>query len=107
MKKNILILIFALLSSTTARAQLSGQFVGSVTDPSGSAVPEAKVTVIEVATGFSRSVVAGVEGFYSVPSLRPAVYKITVEAPGFHTSAQDGITLEADQSATVNFKLVL
>jgi len=108
MKKSILLLSIALLGwSPAARAQLSGQFVGAVTDPSGSAVPEAKITVIEMATGFSRSVTAGAEGFYSVPSLRPAVYKITVEAPGFRTSAQEGITLEADQSATVNFKLIL
>ncbi len=109
MRKSILLLSIALLLgwSPAARAQLSGQFVGAVTDPSGSAVPEAKITVIELATGFSRSVTAGAEGFYSVPSLRPAVYKITVEAPGFRTSAQEGITLEADQSATVNFKLIL
>src|SRR5437899_3895883 len=109
MRKSILLLSIALWLgwSPAARAQLSGQFVGAVTDPSGSAVPEAKITVIEMATGFSRSVTAGAEGFYSVPSLRPAVYKITVAAPGFRTSAQEGITLEADQSATVNFKLIL
>ena len=63
--------------------------------------------MIEAGTGFSRSVNTGAEGFYTVPALRPAVYKITVEAPGFRTSIENGVTLEAEQSATVNFTLTL
>ena len=103
-------LSYALLSLAlcgAAKGQLTGEFVGTVTDPSGSAVAGAKVTVTETATQFSRSVQTGVEGFYSAPSLRPALYRISVEAPGFRTVMQDGVTLAADQKQTVNFTLEL
>src|SRR5262249_47561837 len=80
---------------------------GTVSDPSGAPVPGAKVTVTETATGLSRSTVTGAEGFYTLPALRPALYRTTVEAAGFHTAALAEIRLEADQKATPNFKLEL
>ena len=89
--------------SSAADAQGLAQLVGSVNDPSGSVVPGANVTVTEVATGLARSVVTGAEGFYSVPSLRPTDYKVTVEANGFRAITQ-GVKLEADQAATVKFQ---
>ncbi len=88
-----------------AQAQGLGQFVGTVTDPSGSAVPAAKITAIEVGTGFARSVTANSEGYYVIPSLRPSVYNLAVEAQGFRSYHQERVTLLADQKATVNVKL--
>ena len=90
-----------------ANAQGLAQLVGSVTDPSGSPVPGASLTVTEVATGQSRSVMTGSEGYYAVPSLRPTLYKVTLEAAGFRAMKSEGITLVADQDATINFKLQL
>jgi hypothetical protein len=87
------------------QAQGLGEFVGTVTDPSGAVIAGAKVTATEAATGFSRSVTTSGEGFYAIPSLRPADYNLTVEAAGFHTYSQKGIPLAADQSAAVNVKL--
>ena len=101
------VLFTLLLGCPILKAQLTGQIVGSLTDPSGSAVAGAKVTVIESETGLSRSVLSGNEGFYSVPSLRPAGYRITVETPGFRSMSQEGVTLQADQKLTVNFMLEL
>jgi hypothetical protein len=106
-KKTCLFFFVLLVWASTARAQVTGQFAGAVTDPTGSAVPGAKITVTEVATGFTRSVTTGSEGFYTIPSLRPTVYRITVSAAGFSSLMQDGVTLAADQRATVNFKLEL
>ena len=91
--------------SAPLRAQGVGEFVGTVTDPSGAVIAGAKVTVTEAGTGFARSVVTGAEGFFTVPSLRPSDYNLRVEAAGFRTYSQTGVTLAADQSATVNVKL--
>ena len=71
--------------SSAMRAQSSGEFVGTVTDPSGAPVAGARVITTETATGLQRTTVTSAEGFYTVPSLRPASYKISVEAPGFRT----------------------
>src|SRR5947208_13161801 len=100
--------IFCLtVCATLAHAQGLGEFVGTVTDPSGAVVTGAKVTVTEAGTGFSRSVVTSSEGFYTIPSLRPANYNLNVQATGFRNFSQTGLRLEADQSATVNVKLDL
>ena len=96
-----------LLSAIPACGQGLGEFVGTVTDPSGGAVPAAKVTVTEAGTGFARSTTTGAEGYYAIPSLRPAVYNLLVEMPGFRAFKQTGITLKADQTETVNVKLEL
>jgi hypothetical protein len=58
-------------------------------------------------TGFSRTATADTDGLYVLPSLEPATYIISVDAPGFSTSKQNGIVLLADQTLTVNIGLKL
>src|SRR5258705_8244738 len=105
MKRAVLLLCAAICCLPVAYSQNSSEFNGTVTDPSGAPVPGAKVTVTETATGLSRSTVSSSEGFYTIPALRPSLYRTTVEASGFHTSSLENIRLEADQKATVNIKL--
>jgi len=100
------ILCFAAMSAALYGQGL-GEFVGTVSDPSGAVVTGARVTATEAGTGFSRSVVTSSEGFYTIPSLRPSNYNLTVQAAGFRNYSQTGIRLEADQSATINVKLDL
>src|SRR5947209_5267595 len=92
---------------TLLQAQGLGEFVGTVTDPSGAVISVAKVTATEVGTGVSRAVNTNADGFYTIPSLRPADYNVSVEAQGFRSYTQTGVTLRADQSATVNVRLDL
>jgi hypothetical protein len=80
---------------------------GTVTDPSGSVVPSAKVTATQVGTGLARTVSTDTGGNYLIPQLAPAEYMLTVEAQGFSSYNQKGITLLADQSVTDNVTLHL
>ncbi|MCU1261029.1 MAG: TonB-dependent receptor plug [Bryobacterales bacterium] len=86
-------------------AQSTSAIQGAVTDASGSAVAGAKVTVTETATALIREVNTGPDGLYSVQSLRPTTYKVSVTATGFRTFTQDNVTLQSDQQAIVNFRL--
>jgi hypothetical protein len=88
--------------SGTAYAQGFGSIVGNVTDPSGSVIVNARVTVTERGTGFARTAVTDAEGHYVLTSLRPAQYDLSIEAAGFRTFSQKGLTLLADQALTVN-----
>src|SRR5579863_8217717 len=85
---------------STAAAQALGVITGAVTDPSGAAVPRARVTATETGTGFERSITTDDSGRFTVPSLRPTEYSLTVEASGFAKYAQKSVTLVADQTAT-------
>jgi len=108
MKKNVLLVLFALLFTPLfAHAQGFGSIAGRVTDPSGAAVASAKVIATQEGTAFSRTAVSDTEGLYVIPSLRPATYILTVEAAGFNISKENGINLLADQTLTVNFGLRL
>src|SRR2546423_5003535 len=108
MKKNALIVLFALLFAPLfLHAQGLGSIVGRVTDPAGAPVAGAQVTATQVGTGFSRNAMTDTEGLYVIPSLQPATYSLAVEAKGFSISKESGITLLADQTLNVNMSLKL
>jgi hypothetical protein len=79
MKRAMLLLAAVPAVATFLPAQGLGEFVGTVADPSGAVIAGAKVTATEVGTGFARSVNTSVEGFYTIQSLRPSNYTLTVE----------------------------
>jgi outer membrane receptor protein involved in Fe transport len=66
----------------------TGQIVGTVTDPSGATVANAKVTVRSVTTGSERSQQTNAEGSFTISNLQPEDYDVSVEAPGFSTLRQ-------------------
>lgn len=107
MQRVVGFLAFLTTFSALACAQGFSTLLGTVTDPTGAVVPTAKVTATQEGTGAGRSVATNDQGYYIIPSLQPSNYTLRVEAPGFKTYSQKGITLLADQSATVNVSLTL
>jgi hypothetical protein len=94
-----------LLFAVTAHGQGLGTIVGTVTDSSGGVIPSATVKVIQTGTGLERSVATNGQGYFVVPSLPPSQYELQVTAPGFQIYFQKNITLQADQSLTINASL--
>ena len=92
----------------SAMAQVqNGQFSGTVTDPSGAAVADAKVTVTDQGTNLSVTTTSNGAGLYTVKELPVGTYKINVEAQGFKTFSDAGVVLNAGQIAKVDAKLQL
>jgi hypothetical protein len=92
----------------TAMAQIqNGQFAGTVTDPSGAAVANAKITIANAATGLSVTATSNATGGFQVSELPPGTYKITIEAAGFKTFSDVGVTLNAGSTARVEAKMTL
>src|ERR1700733_14465771 len=100
----LLISIALLLSPVFSHAQGLGSIVGPVRDSTGAAVASAKVTATQTATGLSREAISNADGYFVLSSLSPTDYSLTIEAQGFRGERQ-AVTLLADQSLTVNFKL--
>ena len=108
MKKLLFLLIsLALLAGVAAAQVQNGQFTGTVLDPSGAAIPNAKVTVTNAATNLSVTTTTNQTGSYVARELPPGAYKMTAEAPGFRTAANSGVTLNAGTIARVDFKMEL
>src|SRR6266403_258784 len=96
-------LALTVLVSIQAHAQVAGATLsGTATDASGAAVPNAKVSITNSATGVVREVTTDSAGFYSAPNLLPGVYDITVAATGFSSAVQTGLTLTVGASKSLN-----
>lgn len=85
----------------------TAQLGGRITDSTSAVLPGAVVTVTNVATGFSRDVVANEQGFFAVPFLPPGTYSITVRATGFTPVTREGVMLSVDETERVDFELRL
>ena len=86
--------VLIVLCSSIAFAQRDlGTITGTITDPQGAAVPGAKVTITEDATGLSYIVETSGSGEYVRPALKPGTYTVTAEAPGFRRVAQRNIVV--------------
>jgi len=81
--------------------------VGTITDPTGAAVPNAKITVTSTETGLARQVTSTTDGQYVISDLNVGKYNVAVEAPGFKKVEQDGIALNVDDRKRFDFKLVV
>ena len=86
------------------RSQTS-QFTGQVSDQSGAVVSGASVQVANEATGVVQSSVSNQDGYYTIGSLIPGNYKISVSAQGFKTAIRSGIKLDIAQIGRVDFAL--
>ena len=101
-------LLLTLLLGANAYAQNSrGSITGQVTDPNGSVLPNASVTVTSNDTGAVTHVSTTAAGFYTAPGLLPGAYNVTVDAQGFKTSVRTGIQLQTQENATVNIRLAI
>ena len=97
---------FLFAFSLTAVAQSDrGAIVGTVRDPDGAIVVEAKVTVTNLESNEAREVKTTSEGNYTVPELKAAPYKITVEAQGFKTATIDKVQVAVQVTRRADFKL--
>src|SRR3954468_3012549 len=82
-----------------------GAIRGAVTDPSGSTVPNAAVTIVDLATNARLSVKTNAGGEYEAGSLRSGDYQITISAPGFAPVEIRQVTLRAGSSTRADAKL--
>ena len=84
-------LLLALFSAYKLPAQVVGASVfGTVTDESGSPVPQANVTVKNAETGTQRKLLTDDSGRYAAPSISIGRYEILAEKQGFATQVKSG-----------------
>jgi hypothetical protein len=80
---------------------------GTVTDGSGSLIPNAAVKAVNRATNAATATKSQKDGFYQVPFLEPGVYDIEFTAVGFQTLKRAGITLEVSQQLNLPIQMTL
>src|SRR5580700_1305110 len=98
-------LLLVLSPPRSLAQEFRATLTGTVTDPTGAAVPKAKVTATNVDTGSDYTDTTTGAGVYYIPYVVPGTYKVKVEADGFKTAIQDNVLLLAGKYTGQNFKL--
>jgi hypothetical protein len=86
-------------------AQATATINGRVVDPADAVVPNAGVTVTNLATGVARESTTNAEGLYSVPALTPGNYSVKVKVQGFDTADRENVELLTGSTLSVDFKM--
>jgi hypothetical protein len=101
-----ILLITALTTAIALAQQNTATILGTVTVPSGSSIGNAKVTVTDEQTQFTRTVESDASVNYLMPLLPIGVnYRISIEAPGFKSSVRSGIALQLNQNARFDVRM--
>jgi Carboxypeptidase regulatory-like domain len=97
--------ICALIATPAAWGQASTSLRGTITDPTGAAIPSANVRLINADTNLARTSTSDAQGNYVFPEVQPGNYSLAVEVPGFAKYQQSGIQLLVNLPATINVKM--
>ena len=100
-------LFLTLLSAALAFAQDRGTIRGTVSDPTGAAVPAAKVTIRNIDTGLTQSVTTGTDGLYALPYLPAGNYSVTTEKAGFRKAEATAIRVNVATVISVDIALTV
>jgi hypothetical protein len=95
---------FAALCCSGMFAQDSG-IQGVVTDATKAVIPNARVTVLNLATGVSREATTNAAGLFLLPLLEPGSYQVQVSSTGFALQKVNELKLETGQTARLDFEL--
>lgn len=100
------LLTFVSLASVSAQTTYA-TITGSVRDPSGAAVPDAKITAINAETAVATTTTSNKEGVYTVAQLREGPYVVTVQADGFSEAVATDVILVARDIRRLDISLVV
>ena len=98
-------LLFGISDMRLAAQGTTGTILGTVTDASGGAVPEATVTLTNTGTNATQTVTSDAQGRYRVPDLPVGQYQIETRKNGFAAVVHTGITLDPGANVVVDFAL--
>ncbi len=97
-----------LLTGPSAAAQVeTATLEGTVTDPQGAVIPQAQVTITNIATGAERNTATNTSGDFSIVGLVPGTYQLHVEHSGFKASDVKGIVLSVASRQTIPIHLAV
>ena len=99
-----LVFIF-LVSATTARAQISGSVVGTVSDTSGAILPQAKVVLTNLGTNVTLTTASSETGDFSFPLVPVGQYSISAEVNGFRKTEIPNLSVALGEATRIDIQL--
>ena len=103
----VILVLAGSAAQSAAQAPGTGAIAGVATDPSGAAVPNARITILDEGSRATRTSVTTTEGAFRSALLPPGNYSLTVEAHGFARQLLSSIRVQAGETSVVDIKLKL
>jgi hypothetical protein len=103
----LLLALILLLAPAVLASGPTGTITGTVTDPSGAVVRNARITVTNESTNAVREAETNDDGDFTVALLPPGRYRVTAENAGFRKSIFSDVVVNVDQTTRVDFSLVV
>lgn len=94
-----------LLAGSLFAQEFRATITGRVLDPSGAAVPNVAIRAVNAANNETSNATSDASGAYTIPFLRPGVYKLTATAQGFKVLNRESVTLQVSQIAGIDINL--
>jgi hypothetical protein len=98
-------IILVVTSAPLAAQAVNATVVGTVSDSSGAAVANAKVTITETNTNISHTTQTNESGNYVFPDLPPGTYRVTAELAGFKRASRAGIDVVVNTTSRIDLDL--
>src|ERR1700722_10183369 len=99
-------LLFA-ITAAVGSAQSTSLLRGTISDPTGALIGEARVTLTNAETGLSRQVITDQNGEYQFLQIVPGTYKLVAEKPGFSISTRTDVKLLVNTPTTLDLRMEL
>src|SRR5437868_5128065 len=90
------------LPSLVAQTAATGALTGTVTDSTGSVVPNALVTATNTGTGQERTATTDASGVYRFGLLSPGTYRVRFAVAGFKTSEVGAVTINVTETPVLD-----
>ncbi len=100
-------ILCVLAAAAMAQTAGSGTITGTITDPSGAAVPGATVLVHNADTGSDRTIQTSEAGLYSATFLQPGHYAVTASKTGFSSIERKDLVVEVGRTVTIDLALAV
>src|SRR5262249_35073823 len=103
----VAIIIALALPGLSSAQTFRGTILGTVSDPNGAVIPDARVTARNVGTGLERTTVTDGFGNYTIAELPTGTYEIKVQRPGFELATVTGVPVEVAGEHRVDISLTV
>lgn len=91
------VLLAGSFGAAFGQATNAGDISGTVTDTTGAVIPDATITVVNIATGVAHDYTSNAAGIYDTNSIVAGDYKITFSKAGFTTLIRSSVTVNVGQ----------
>ena len=99
------LLLMAVGTPDACAQAVKASLVGTVVDSTASVVPGAKITITEVNTGLTRSMLSNDTGNFVFGNLDPGVFRVECEFTGFKKAVRDRVTVLVNSTVRVDLRL--